>query len=391
MSCDEHIAQITAKPWAHILAPQGRRPYGFDWEAWSRDDVFEALADAREHYQFDARRTYLTGHSMGGHGAWHIGATFPDQFAAIGPSSGWISYWSYGGGMPSMETPSNIDALLLRGYSASDTLKLLTNLTDSGVYILHGGADQTVPIAQARFMRTRLAAFHPNFAYFEQPAADHWWGNECCDWPRMMAFFREQTSPPASEQTFVDFTTANPAVSSTCNWISIEAQQEQLEPSHVAIRQNAETRTFVGNTSNVARLAIDVSHLAADQPVDVTLDGQALNWLNASKDTHKLWFERQGNDWSPPKRRKRDSNVPRATARSTRHSTTARSWSTAPPATKKKTPGRRQRPATTPKRFTTAAAAHSKSCPTPDSMSMARPTATSSSTATPTRTARGNN
>ena len=33
---------------------------------------------------------------MGGHGTWHIGATFPDLFAAIGPSAGWLSYWSYG-------------------------------------------------------------------------------------------------------------------------------------------------------------------------------------------------------------------------------------------------------------------------------------------------------
>src|SRR5262249_6655579 len=152
MSCDEHIKQIGAKRWAYILAPQGRRPYGFDWEAWSREDVFEAMADARERYHFDPQRVYLTGHSMGGHGAWHIGVSRPDQFAAIGPSSGWISYWSYGGGMPSMETPSNIEALLLRGYSASDTLKLLTNITGDGVYILHGGADQTVPIAQRRFL-----------------------------------------------------------------------------------------------------------------------------------------------------------------------------------------------------------------------------------------------
>jgi hypothetical protein len=114
----------------------------------------------------------------------------------------------------------------------------------------------------------------------------------------MMAFFREQKSPPAAEQTFVDFTTANPAVSSTCHWVSIEAQQEQLEPSHVAIRQNIQSRTFVGNTSNVARLAIDVSHLAANQPIDVTLDGQDLNWLDASKDTRRLWFERQGDNWS---------------------------------------------------------------------------------------------
>src|SRR5436190_4210739 len=211
---------------------------------------------------------------MGGHGVWHIGVTWPDRFAAIGPSSGWISYWSYGGGMPSMETPSDIDALMLRGYSASDTLKLLTNLTNTGVYVLHGGADQTVPVAQARFMRTRLAAFHPNFAYFEQPAADHWWGNECCDWPRMMDFFRQQRSQSAAEQTFVDFTTANPAVSSACNWVSVEAQQEQLEPSHVAIRHKVPARTFVGNTANVARLSIDVAHLAPKQQIDVSLDSQ---------------------------------------------------------------------------------------------------------------------
>jgi dienelactone hydrolase len=296
MSSDEYIAQYGAKPWAHILAPQGRRPYGFDWEAWSRKDVEEAMRDAANYYKYDPRRAYLTGHSMGGHGAWHLGVTYPDQFAAIGPSSAWISYWSYGGGMPSMETPSDIDAILLRGYSASDTIKLLTNLSNTGVYVLHGAGDQTVPIAQARFMRTRLAAFHPNFVYFEQPGADHWWGNECCDSPRMMEFFQGQSTPNAADQTFIDFTTANPAVSSRCNWVSIEAQQEQLSPSHVAIRQNTAARTFVGNTSNVSRLAIDVAHLSPGL-VDMTLDGQSLNWLNWPGDAHELWFERQGEQW----------------------------------------------------------------------------------------------
>ena len=43
------------------------------------------------------RRTYLTGHSMGGHGTWHLGVTFPDRFAAIAPGRGWISMWSYAG------------------------------------------------------------------------------------------------------------------------------------------------------------------------------------------------------------------------------------------------------------------------------------------------------
>jgi poly(3-hydroxybutyrate) depolymerase len=300
-SCEEHIAKCAAKPWAHVLAPHGRRPYGFDWEAWSRDDVFEAIADAKDHYAFDARRVYLTGHAMGGHGAWHIGVTRPDQFAAIGPAAGWISYWSYGGGMPSAESSSNIDALMLRGYSTGDTLKLLTNLSNTGVYLMHGAADQMVPVAQARFMRTRLAAFHPNFVYFEQPAADRSSGDESCDWPGMLEFLKRQTSQPAADQNFIDFTTSNPAVSGSYGWVSIEAQQEQLGISHVAIRQNAQARSFVGNTTNVARLAIDVGHLAPNQPIDVTLDGQALNWLNASADLHKLWFQREGDEWSVSK------------------------------------------------------------------------------------------
>ena len=72
-------AQYTAKDWAHIVAPTGRRPFGFDWEDWGRIDALEALADAHQHYPSDPRRTYLTGYAMGGHGTWHLGVTYPDH------------------------------------------------------------------------------------------------------------------------------------------------------------------------------------------------------------------------------------------------------------------------------------------------------------------------
>ena len=52
------------------------------------DQVTKSLA-------FDPTRVYLTGHSMGGHGTWILGSTYPDRFGAIGPSAGWISFWSY--------------------------------------------------------------------------------------------------------------------------------------------------------------------------------------------------------------------------------------------------------------------------------------------------------
>ncbi|HEY4235182.1 MAG TPA: prolyl oligopeptidase family serine peptidase [Lacipirellulaceae bacterium] len=297
VSCDDQVALYTPKTWAHIIAPTGRRPYGFDWEDWGRIDVLEALEDAEKHYRGDPSRTYLTGHSMGGHGTWHLGVTYPDLFAAIGPSGGWASFWSYGGGMPTIQNPSRIEELELRSYLPSDTVQLLGNLLETGIYVLHGAEDETVPVAQARFMRSRLAAFHGNFAYYEKPGAEHAWGGDSCDWPPMMEFFQRLSRPMPEARQSVDFATADPGVSSRCDWLTIEAQQEPLKLSHAVIRQDVDTRTFVGQTTNVARLAIDVSHLTAGQTIDVTLDGQQMQWIAWPEETQRLWFEHQDKQW----------------------------------------------------------------------------------------------
>jgi pimeloyl-ACP methyl ester carboxylesterase len=303
---EEFLAHFAPKKWAHVVAPTGRRPYGFDWEDWGRADVLEVIDDVRQHFPSDPRLTYLTGHSMGGHGAWHLGVTYPDRFAAIGPSGGWPSFWSYGGGMLDFEDPDEIQALMLRGNAPSDTLSLLTNLAGDGIYVLHDADDQDVPVEQARFMRNRLAEFHPNFVYFERPGADDWSGDAGYDWPPMMEFFQHNSLPSPNERKTIAFTTADPGVSSRCGWVSIEAQQKPLQPSSVEIAQDVETRSFVGQTQNVARLAIDVGHWSSRRggPIQVTLDGQQLPRLawpeadEAGNSATTLWFERHDDRWS---------------------------------------------------------------------------------------------
>jgi hypothetical protein len=152
-------------------------------------------------------------------------------------------------------------------------------------------------------MRSRLAGFHTNFAYYENPNDDLWSGDENCDWPLIMEFFERLARPTAAERAVVNFTTANPGVSSRCDWLAIEVQQEPLKPSRVVMRQDVDTRTFVGQSSNVARLAIHVDHLPPGQPIDVALDGQQIEWINWPDDDPVLWFERIGNQWksaAPP-------------------------------------------------------------------------------------------
>ncbi len=122
----EAIGQAEAyapKSGLQIIAPTNRRPYGFDWEDWGRIDAIEVLDVAQRVFKTDPRRTYLTGHSMGGHGTWHLGVTYPDRFAAIAPSAGWISMWSYAGARRAESAPP-IQQLVQRATAPSDTLAL---------------------------------------------------------------------------------------------------------------------------------------------------------------------------------------------------------------------------------------------------------------------------
>jgi poly(3-hydroxybutyrate) depolymerase len=264
----------------HLVAPTNRRPYGFDWEDWGRLDALEVLNLAQRQLDTDPRRTYLTGHSMGGHGVWHLGATYPDRFAAIGASAGWISMWSYAGA-PRAEHPNPAQEMLLRAISPSDTLALARNYTHNGVYILHGDKDDNVPVQQARAMRQALSAFHRDLAYFEEPGAGHWWGKAgisgaaCVDWPPMFEFFARHTLPEPKTVRQVDFITASPGVSAWSHWAGIEAQIHPLKISSVNLRYEPETRRLHGTTENVARFALDIDQLPAS-PIAIELDGQKL-------------------------------------------------------------------------------------------------------------------
>lgn len=281
------------KPWAHIVAPTNRRPFGFDWEDWGRLDAIEVLDFAQAMIDADPSRTYLTGHSMGGHGTWHVGATFPDRFAAIGPSAGWISFWSYAGA-DRFESGSPIEQILTRATTASDTLQLTANLKRLGVYILHGSADDNVPAAQAHQMVEHLSEFHHDFRYHEQPGAGHWWGSsdepgaECLDWPAMFDFFAARRLPSHEETRVVEFVTANPGVSSRCGWATIESQIEPMKVSTINLQYDPWKRRYRGTTGNVERLAISVQHMFTGAPITLILDEQQLDPVEWSEDTDAI-------------------------------------------------------------------------------------------------------
>jgi pimeloyl-ACP methyl ester carboxylesterase len=302
----EAIGQVDAygaKPWTHIVAPTNRRPFGFDWEDWGRRDFEQVLYEAMLLVKPDLRRVYLTGHSMGGHGVWQIGAIFPDRFAAIAPSAGWISMYSYAGARRP-ENPDPRQEMLLRAAGTSDTLAMLKNYGLYGIYVLHGEKDDNVPVGQAREMRRHLATFHSDFVYYERPGAGHWWGNECVDWPPLFEFLQRRTLPELKDVRQVNFTTLNPVVSSTCHWLEIEAQETALRPSNVDIRFDPAAKGYVGTTDNVARMSIRVAatandflHVKKGDLLTVKLDGQEVFKTSGLEESFNLKFAREGRQW----------------------------------------------------------------------------------------------
>jgi poly(3-hydroxybutyrate) depolymerase len=296
------------KDWGHVVAPTNRRKFGFDWEEWGRLDALEVLADVRRRYDVDPNRTYLTGHSMGGHGVWQVGATVPDRWAAIGPSAGWESFFSYGGS-PRYEDPDPVEAIMARAVSPADTMELARNFLHYGIYILHGADDDNVPPEEGRRMYERLSAFHPDVVYHEEPGAGHWWGNQCCDWPPMFEFFAARQRTPTAEVDTIEFVTASPGVSAWSHWAGIEAQITQFTPASVRAKLDRTRRRLLVITNNVAVLSLKLDHLEPGGPLQISIDAQRLPKLTGPELPAQLWFARDERGWSvahepPPRDRK---------------------------------------------------------------------------------------
>ena len=290
------------KSWANIVSPTNRRPYGYDWEDWGRIDALEVLEIAKKSLDYDPERVYLTGHSMGGHGTWILGATYPDMFAAIGPSAGWISWWSYTMG-GNKEDESEMGKMLARAELPLKTTKLEHNYKHQGIYIIHGDKDKSVPVGQARTMVDRLNEFHNDFMYHEQAEAGHWWdeseepGTDCVDWPPMFDFFSRHALPGKERIRTIDFSTANPGVSSTSNWLTIYSQIKPLEISSANIQFDPGRNLFLGTTVNVEILGIDLIQADMVNSISISLDSTDLKVEKDMLNEDKIWLKKVDINW----------------------------------------------------------------------------------------------
>ncbi len=308
------------KDWGHLVAPTNRRPFGFAWEDWGRLDALEVLEHAQNLLETDPRHTYLTGHSMGGHGTWYLGATYPDRWAAIAPAAGYPDLLGYRGsftrrlnnmsdealqrfGMTreqidkmlaanslTEEKDILIDSIIRRAGNPSRTLKLKRNYLHYGVYILHGEKDTVVPTFIAREMRANLGTFHNDFAYYEYPNGSHWYGDHSVDWPPIFDFFKFREIKPSNEIEKIEFYTASPGVSSKSHFIEIHQQEIPFEISSFNFKRDSISSI---TTENIAVLNIDLGKMGISTSV-IKVDDQD---IRIEDNTSVLSLSKNNDTW----------------------------------------------------------------------------------------------
>ncbi len=129
-----------------VVSPQAQGES--DWNSQLRPLM--ALVDyIQSNYAVDVKRTYLTGLSMGGIGAWDLALTYPQRFAAAVPiAGGWI-------------------------FGSDAIPKRICDLKDMPIWVFHGALDRNVFPKQSQLLVDALRACGSDVKFTLYPDADH--------------------------------------------------------------------------------------------------------------------------------------------------------------------------------------------------------------------------
>ena len=112
----------------------------------AEQDVMSVVRLVRDEFNIDANRIYLWGHSMGGAGTYYIASRYPDVWAGLAAAAG--------GGMSA-------------SYVDEDAIRHIPFL------VLHGSADETVPVERSRASVARMKELGMEHLYVEIAGGDH--------------------------------------------------------------------------------------------------------------------------------------------------------------------------------------------------------------------------
>ncbi|MCB1230334.1 MAG: prolyl oligopeptidase family serine peptidase [Verrucomicrobiae bacterium] len=250
---------------AIIVHPFGRHCVG--WKHAGEIDVFEVIEQMKAHYPIDPDRIALAGFSMGGAGAWHIGAHYTDHFCAIHTGAGFAETARYNGLTP--ETyPSIVEQTLWKVYDVPNYVRNFSNVP----FLAYSGEvdkqKQAADLMAEAFAAEGMEMRHvigPGMGhkYHDDSVKEIWaWLEEC--WkkgrPKAPKSVHLQTETPRYGKMF---------------WVRALGQEKIWQDTRIDAEKTGASEIEL-KTKNVALLQIDDPEGKDLAGTSLTLDGQKL-------------------------------------------------------------------------------------------------------------------
>ncbi|CAI9730593.1 secreted ARB_06907-like [Octopus vulgaris] len=129
-----------------------------------------------------ADHVIFSGHSMGGHGAWHLATHFPDRALAVVSLAGWIKKEEYGDSnlffrhdISASHTDPSVKAIMEAAIAENDADRHVSNLKGIPVLARIGENDRTVHPYFVRRMFRLISELKTAINYTELSGKEHWW------------------------------------------------------------------------------------------------------------------------------------------------------------------------------------------------------------------------
>ncbi len=257
---------------AFVLDPYGRFMNAFKFAG--ETDVWEGLDHAAKHYPIDRNKLAMRGFSMGGAGAWHLGAHHPDKFASVNPGAGFVDVKNYQKLGDKLATIPWYEQKLWNLY---DPLACPINLVNSTL-VAYSGEDDAQKAA-ADLMEAALLKDGVKMTHIIGPKTGH--SYEANAKKTVAKLVDEATNKGINHQPKKVTLVTHSLKFNKAHWLTIDALEKHWEEAKV--EAELEKTTVRVTTKNVAGLTLN---LPAD--TRVILDGKPLTGVGGSLSFTKL-------------------------------------------------------------------------------------------------------
>jgi dienelactone hydrolase len=252
---------------AFVLHPYGRFMNAFKFAG--EVDVFEALDHAAKHYPIDRERLAMRGFSMGGAGAWHLGAHHADQWAAVNPGAGFVDVLKYQKLGDKLDTVPWWEQKLWNLY---DPLAVPINLVNTTLVAYSGEEDAQK--AAADMMEAALAKEGVKMTHIIGPKTGHKYEPESKKQVASLvdAAVAKGRDPMPRKVSFV----THSLKWNKMHWVTIDALEKHWEPARVEAKVEGSDKLSV-RTSNVSKLTLRLlpELFSPNTSIRITVDGDS--------------------------------------------------------------------------------------------------------------------